>query len=241
DDTVIDKNNIDTKAQKIFFSTARVIPPGVFKRGESLVGIVDGKEQTIIKAGEIRIPGPHNLQNAAAASLAALLLGIRPEMIAQTLRSFPGVAHRLEDAGTVAGIRFVNDSKATNVDSVCYALRSIDTPICLIAGGRDKGGSYQPIIEYGIGKIKEIILIGEAKEKMFETLGRAFPVQFAGTMEEAVQRAFKAALPGETVLLSPACSSFDMFKNFEHRGNTFKEMVLFLRNSGSMKDRVGTN
>jgi UDP-N-acetylmuramoylalanine--D-glutamate ligase len=240
DDTVIDKNNIGTRARKVFFSTARELPTGVYQRGQSLVGILGGKEDSIIDVERIRIPGPHNLQNAAAASLAALLIGIRPDDIADALKTFPGVPHRLEDAGSVAGIKFVNDSKATNVDSVCYALRSINTPICLIAGGRDKGGSYQPIVEHGRGRIKEIILIGEAREKMFNALGKAFPVQFAGSMEEAVRKAFEAASPGETVLLSPACSSFDMFTNFEERGEIFKKIVASLRRNGCMAQNAGS-
>ena len=238
DDPVIDRTTITTDAQKIYFSTARPLPIGVSQRGKSLIGTVGGNEYNIIDINQIRIPGPHNLQNAAAASLAGLLLGIKPEAIAEALKTFPGVPHRMEDAGTVAGIRFVNDSKATNVDSVCYAIRSIDTPIILIGGGRDKGGSYQPIADYGKGKIKEIILIGEAREKMFNALGKIFPVQFAVSMEEAVKKAFEAASPGETVLLSPACSSFDMFKNYEQRGEVFKQLVAGLKNGNHSKQEM---
>ncbi len=241
DDTVIEKNHISTRAEKIYFSTTRALPIGVSQRGQTLIGSVGGKEYEIINAGRIRIPGPHNLQNAAAASLAALLVRITPDRIAAALESFPGVPHRMEEAGTVAGIKFINDSKATNVDSVCYALRSINTSICLIAGGRDKGGSYQPIVECGKGKIKEIILIGEAREKMFTALGRYFPVQFASTMEDAVHKAFRAARPGETVLLSPACSSYDMFDNFEQRGETFKKIVASLREKGNSIAHIGKN
>ncbi len=230
DDAVIDKNNIATGASKIHFSTSRALSTGVYLEGKRLVGKVGGERHDIIDTARIRIPGPHNLQNAAAASLASLIIGITAQDIATALQNFPGVPHRLEDAGVVAGIRFVNDSKATNVDSVCYALRSFDTPICLIAGGRDKGGSYRPILEYGKGKLKEIILIGEAREKMFEALGKTFPVQFAESLEDAVKKAFDAASPGDTVLLSPACSSYDMFTNFEQRGEVFKNSVAALKN-----------
>jgi len=230
DDPVIDKNNISTGAKEIFFSTGRLLVNGVYLEGNKLVGKINGEKIEIIDINKIRIPGPHNLQNAAAASLAALLIGINPRDIASALERFPGVPHRLEDAGAVAGIRFINDSKATNVDSVCYALRSIKTPICLIAGGRDKGGSYKPILEHGKGRIKEIILIGEAREKIFEALGKTFPVQFAESMEDAVKKAFDAASPGDTVLLSPACSSYDMFTNFEQRGEVFKNLVASLKN-----------
>jgi UDP-N-acetylmuramoylalanine--D-glutamate ligase len=234
DDPVTDKSEISSAAEKINFSISRDLPTGVFKRGESLVGLVDGKEYNIIDVNRIRIPGPHNLMNAAAASLTALLLGVPPEAIEETLSRFPGVEHRLEDVATVAGIRFINDSKATNIDSVHYALKSFDAPICLIAGGRDKGADFAPIIRYGRGKIKEIILIGEAREKMFESLGKTFPVQFADSMEDAVKKAFAAASPGEIVLLSPACASFDMYDDFEHRGRVFKQAVHDLNGKNSL-------
>ncbi|PKK84143.1 MAG: UDP-N-acetylmuramoyl-L-alanine--D-glutamate ligase [candidate division Zixibacteria bacterium HGW-Zixibacteria-1] len=238
DDPVIEKNNIASKARKIFFSTSRSLPTGVFQRGKSLVGIVGEKETDIIGAGSIRIPGPHNLQNSAAASLAALLAGVPPKPIHDALSQFPGVEHRLEDAGTIAGIKFVNDSKATNVDSVCFALRSFASPVILIAGGRDKGGDFDPIIKYGRGKVKEIILLGEAREKMFASLGKAFPVQFSDDMDDAVGKAFASAAPGEIVLLSPACASFDMYDNFEHRGRDFKRAVQALKNNNHVVNGI---
>jgi UDP-N-acetylmuramoylalanine--D-glutamate ligase len=114
------------------------------------------------------------------------------------------VEHRLENAGTVAGVNFINDSKATNVDSVCVALRSMTHPTYIIMGGRDKGGSYLPIIEAGRKVLKGVIVIGEARDKIFAALGKAFPTEFAATLEEAVYRGFELAHPGETVLLSPA-------------------------------------
>jgi len=240
DSEEIGSNDISTEAQITSFSISRSLPTGVFKRGESLVGIVNGEEITIIKADQIRIPGPHNLQNAAAASLAALLVGVKPEDIAATLRKFPGVEHRLEDVTTISGVRFVNDSKATNVDSVCYALKSFESPICLIAGGRDKGGNFDPIAKFGKGKIKEIIFIGEAREIMFEALGRKFASQFADSMGEAVKKAFAGASPGDIILLSPACASFDMYDSFEHRGRTFKQAVLALNNDNSIIREIGS-
>ena len=160
---------------------------------------------------------------------AATLFDVDPAIMARVLKTFPGVEHRLESVSRVAGIDFINDSKATNVDSVCYALRSINTRIHLIAGGRDKGASYQPLLEYGRGRIASIVLIGEAKEKMYDSLGRHFPTQFAGSLEEAVKVSFAQARPGDTVLLSPACASFDMFDNFEQRGKLFKAAVADLK------------
>lgn len=238
DDAVIEKNHIDTNAHKIFFSTSRTLPAGVFQRGKSLVGIVREKEENIVSTDSIRIPGPHNLQNSAAAGLAALLAGVAPRFIASALNRFPGVEHRLEDAGSIAGIKFINDSKATNVDSVCYAVRSFTSPVILIAGGRDKGGEFEPIIKYGRDRIKEIILLGEAREKMFEALGKAFPVQFAENMDDAVSRAFASASPGEIVMLSPACASFDMYDNFEQRGDDFKRAVNALKNNNHVTEEI---
>jgi len=231
DDAVLGSNHIRTDAHKVQFSITRNLPAGVFQRGGTLVGVAGEHTYNIIDIDQIRIPGPHNLQNAAAAGMAALLVGVTPESIAGTLRSFPGVEHRMEDVGTIAGIRFINDSKATNVDSVCYALRSVKTQICLIAGGREKGTSFEPLLQHGQDKIKEIILIGEAREKMFEALGKKFPVQFASDLEDAVRRAFQSASPGDTVMLSPACASFDMFDSYEHRGKMFKRIVASLRNN----------
>jgi len=137
-----------------------------------------------------------------------------------------------------AGVRFINDSKATNVDSVCFALKSVREPTYLISGGRDKGSSYQPIIEAGRERIKGLIAIGEAREKIFDELGRTFPVHFADSLVDAVRKSFELAIPGETILLSPACASFDMFENFEQRGRAFKRAVHTLRNNSSKNETV---
>jgi UDP-N-acetylmuramoylalanine--D-glutamate ligase len=200
--------------------------------------LVAGKIEQIIPCDDIAICGPHNLQNAAAAVAVARRMGVAPDILASVLRSFPGVEHRLETAGMVAGVTFVNDSKATNVDSVCFALRSIDTPIYLICGGRDKGSAYEPIAEAGRDKVRGIVVVGEAKERIFDALGRAFPTQFAVSLEEAVQKSFEMAHPGETVLLSPGCASFDMFDDYEHRGRVFKEAVAMLKNGKNSNEKV---
>jgi len=242
DDPEIDGEKIRTEATRMRFSIHRTLSAGVFQRGQTLVGSVGDKEFKIIEIDDIRIPGPHNLQNAAAASLAGYLAGASPLSIGQKLKAFPGVEHRLEDAGMVAGIRFINDSKATNVDSVRYALMSVKTPIVLIAGGRDKAGDFRPLLEAGKGKIKEVILIGEAREKMFDVFGREFPVQFGDSMEDAVKKAYHTASAGDTVLLSPACASFDMFDNFEQRGKVFKKAVASLKNNNhQVGETIGSN
>ena len=242
DDAVTNPNDITTDASKVFFSTSKATSSGAYVKDGRLFYYRGGAATPVAPAGpvapavpvvrkeEIIIRGPHNLQNAAAAVAIAGLFNIDSEPLARVLRTFPGVEHRLEDAGKVAGVQFVNDSKATNVDSVCWALRSIDTPLYLILGGRDKGSSYRPIIPFGEGKVRGIIAIGEAREKIFAELGKNFPTQFAVSLEEAVRMAFEQSHAGETVLLSPGCASFDMFENFEHRGRVFKTAVNGLKN-----------
>ena len=230
DDPVTSADTIKTDATRMYFTAGQDANAAAFVRGGSLWCRYEKREREVIPVREILIPGPHNLQNAAAAVAMVLPFGIGPEVLRGVLARFPGVEHRLERVKSVAGVNFVNDSKATNVDSVCFALQSIDTPIYLILGGRDKGAPYEPIVRFARTKVKGIVAIGEAKEKIFRELGQQFPVQFASSMDEAVHRCFEQAHPGETVLLSPACASFDMFDNFEHRGRIFKAAVADLKN-----------
>ncbi|MFH1688497.1 MAG: UDP-N-acetylmuramoyl-L-alanine--D-glutamate ligase [bacterium] len=222
---------IDTAARKLYFTTEADQSARSFVRDGVLWVRREDAEVKVIACDAIRIRGPHNLQNAAAAVAVTSELDVAPESMREALKSFAGVEHRLELVDRVAGIDFINDSKATNVDSVSYALRSIDTPIHLVAGGLGKGASYAPLIEHGRGRIKNIILIGKARQEMFDQLGRHFPTQFADSLPEAVRVCFELAQPGETVLLSPACASFDMFENYEHRGRMFKQAVAELRQS----------
>ena len=240
DDAECKPADINTKAAKKFFTTNNDKRALAYVENGQIVLNTNDRATRVMAVSEILIPGPHNLQNALAAVCAANCFGIEPEIMAEVLREFKGVKHRLEQVGRVAGISFVNDSKATNVDSVCWALRSFERPIYLIAGGRHKGASYEPIVKYGKGKIKGILAIGEAKEIIFDDLGHHFPVQFADTLEEAVQTAFELAIPGDIVLLSPGCASFDMFDNFEHRGKVFKKAVASLKN-GKEKDETVVN
>ena len=238
DDPEIDVTQMHSGAQIHYFTTTDSTAARAFVRGNKLYARPNGEELEIIDKSEILIPGPHNLQNAAAATCAAMLYEVPTDVIAKVLRNFPGVEHRLENVGRVAGVNFVNDSKATNVDSVCYALRSIDTPVYLIAGGRDKGGDFETIAKFGQGKIKGVTAIGEAKEKIFNALGQSFPVQMADDLQQAVKMTFEMAFPGETVLLSPGCASFDQFENFEHRGRVFKDAVANLRNGKNQNEAL---
>ncbi len=220
------------KAQTIFFSTEREPEKGSFVKDGKLVLRLDGKIEEMSDIEKIGIKGPHNLSNAACACCVAATLGIAKESIGQALRSFTGVEHRLEEVKIISGIRFVNDSKATNVKSVWYALESIPERILLIAGGRDKGGDFTQLREKAKEKVKSLVLIGEAKEKIDEALGDLVQSVRADDLKQAVKKAYQMASPGECVLLSPGCASFDMFEDYEHRGRVFKSAVRDLNSSG---------
>jgi UDP-N-acetylmuramoylalanine--D-glutamate ligase len=172
-------------------------------------------------------PGRHNLENAAAASLAALSVGGTPEGVQSALNDFKGLPHRIEYIATIDHVRFFNDSKATNVDAVIRALETFQEPIVLIMGGRDKGGDFRKLSEPIRHHIKKLILMGEAKHKIKSVLKDAYSekVQIASSMEAAVISAYHAASPGDIVLLSPACSSFDMYSSYAERGEDFSRVI----------------
>ena len=172
-------------------------------------------------------PGRHNLENAAAASLAALAVGGTPEGVQSALNDFKGLPHRIEYIATINHVRFFDDSKATNVDAVIRALETFGEPIILIMGGRDKGGDFRKLLEPIRQHIKKLILMGEAKDKIKSVLEEACRerAQTASTMENAVISAYHAASPGDIVLLSPACSSFDMYSSYAERGEDFRRVI----------------
>ena len=175
---------------------------------------------------ELSLPGRHNLRNSLAAAIACLAYGIDPEVVRQGLSDFPGVEHRLEKAGTKGGIHFVNDSKATNVDACYCALESMTTPVVLILGGKDKGNDYTQIVPFVKQKCRALVYMGVDNAKLhdnFDQLG--LPVADTHSMCECMEQAVKLAQPGDTVLLSPCCASFDLFKNMEDRGGQFKAWV----------------
>ncbi len=178
-----------------------------------------------IAVNEMGLRGLHNYMNAMAAVLAAHYAGVEESSIKQVLRTFSGVEHRLEFVREINGVTFVNDSKATTVESLYHALQSFDRPIILIAGGKDKGSDFTRLNEHLKKRVKTAVLIGKAKEKMAAAWKDVVPLQMEETLESAVRRAFQLAKPGDVVLLSPACASFDMFNDFEDRGRQFKEIV----------------
>jgi UDP-N-acetylmuramoylalanine--D-glutamate ligase len=163
--------------------------------------------------------------NQAALLTVGTILGINKEIICKVLKEFKGIEHRMEYVAEINNVKFVNDSKATTVDSTIWALKNISRPVVLIAGGRDKGLDYSIILGLGRKKIREIILIGEAREKIKSVFKGLLPIEEAVSLEEAVRIAYFKARPGDCVLLSPMCSSFDMFSNYEERGRCFKRVV----------------
>ncbi|MBM7114298.1 UDP-N-acetylmuramoyl-L-alanine--D-glutamate ligase [Archangium primigenium] len=169
--------------------------------------------------------GGHNTQNAMAAALLARLGGVPHAAVQAGLDRYPGLPHRLESVRVLEGVEWVNDSKATNVDSVLVALRAFSRDVVLIAGGKGKGAPYAPMVEEGRGKVKAVLTIGQDAPLLAEAYTGVAPVHACGTLEEAVRQARALARAGDTILLSPACASYDQFQNFEHRGDTFKRLV----------------
>ncbi|MCC8036457.1 MAG: UDP-N-acetylmuramoyl-L-alanine--D-glutamate ligase, partial [Rikenellaceae bacterium] len=170
-------------------------------------------------AGELGISGKHNAGNAIAASLAAMAAGVDTATIEKVLHDFHGVEHRMEYAGTVGGVRFINDSKATNTDAAWYGLEGTPGAVVWIAGGTDKGNDYGELRKIAAGKVKALVCMGADNAKLVESFQAVIPQIFdTGSLDEAMQAALSAARPGDTVLLSPACASFDLFRNFETAG-----------------------
>ena len=221
----------------VAFSAEREPAPGAFARDGRLVLALPTSgspgdppmEEDLMPQSDLALRGTHNLYNSLAAAIVARAVEIRSDVVRESLTSFEGVPHRLETVRTVGGVRFVNDSKATNVNAVWYALESVPTTepsIVLIAGGRDKGNDYQPLERLVADKVKGLVVIGEGADALEADLGpHTDRVARASSMEEAIQFARLIAESGDTVLLSPACSSFDMFDNYEDRGDTFKRLV----------------
>ena len=192
-------------------------------------GVIFAADEPLIRADELELLGAHNVENAMAAAAAALASGLPRDAVAEGLRSFPGVRHRLERVRERGGVLWVNDSKATNVASALAGLRAFDGGVRLIAGGRPKQESFEPLAPVVAERCVACYLIGEAAERMTAELAPAsdagVEISDLGTLERAVEAAAAEAKPGEVVLLSPACASFDAFKNFEERGDRFRELV----------------
>ncbi len=222
-----DKNltGISTGAQRYAFSISQVVERGAYFAKGALYFKDTEHPDKICNRSELSLKGEHNLANALAVLTVAKLLGVKNSSVCQSFSSFKGVEHRLEFVREIDGVKFVNDSKATNVDSVWYALRSFNEPLRLILGGKDKGNDYSAIDEPVKKHVKKIYAIGSSAEKVYGHFKELVPTEIKESLEDAVVSAFKEAEKGEVVLLSPACASFDMFDNYEHRGKVFKEIV----------------
>jgi UDP-N-acetylmuramoylalanine--D-glutamate ligase len=218
-----------SSVRKLEFSLTSSVREGAYIDNGFLTFRLEGVQSAVIRTEDISIPGRHNLYNAMAASLAARMMGISEASIRATLRNFKGVEHRLEFVGQIQGVTYVNDSKATNVDSVWYALQSFKAPIVLLLGGRDKGNDYSRLSELVRHNVKAIVAIGESADKVVKAFKSLVPIQVSTSMADAVHTAASLAGPGDVVLLSPACASFDWFENYEHRGRVFKQLVTEIR------------
>ncbi len=230
DDSVIRRSiNGKVKAKMTPFSIKEDISSkfdsGAFLREGVIVYFYYLGHENIIDAGDLIIKGPHNIYNALASVISAKIFNIRKEYIKKTLSEFKGVEHRVEFVRELNGVKFYNDSKATNVNSLWYALQGFSEPIVLILGGKDKGNDYSEIKNEVRKYVKNIVAIGSSKDKIYDYFKNIVPVTRAKGFEEAVMTAYSKAEENSVVLLSPACASFDMFDNFEHRGREFKRIV----------------
>ena len=198
---------------------------GTYIDGDQIVTTVTGVRQEICRRSEIRIIGNHNVENVMAAATYAMLCGCPLDVIRRVLATFPGLEHALEIVRERRGVRFVNDSKGTNVDATLKALESIDQPIWLIAGGRDKGGDFARLTQAVSRQVTRVILIGEAAPLLRQAWHGVATMSEAATLRDAVSLAAQGASPGDVVLLSPACASFDMFADYQDRGRQFKALV----------------
>ncbi|HEX8501198.1 MAG TPA: UDP-N-acetylmuramoyl-L-alanine--D-glutamate ligase [Pyrinomonadaceae bacterium] len=235
DDPVVSTWASGLEAHVTLFSTERELDEGLFLRGRELVARTWSGERVLLTRDEMRLKGVHNVQNVLAALAAGLACGAGPDSMRATVRRFAPVEHRLERVAEVGGVTFYNDSKATNVDAAVKAVEALaEEPgrIVLILGGRGKNAPYAPLAPLVEKKARALVTLGEDAGRIEAELKEFAPAERASDMADAVRRAYRAAEPGDTVLLAPACASFDMFQSYEQRGRVFKDEVGKLKNSG---------
>jgi len=227
DDIEIQKwlNNNKTKAQLVPFSLTQVLEQGAYLKDNNIIAMIK-EENVTIPTNEIAIEGKHNVKNAMAATLVAQMMRVRKQTIRESLSNFDGVPHRLEKVNRVNKVLYINDSKATNVNATYFALESVNAPTIWIVGGVDKGNDYDELMSFVNEKVKAIICLGLDNEKIKQAFSSVVDVMLeTASMKNAVSLASKMAEEGDTVLLSPCCASFDLFKSYEDRGDQFKEEV----------------
>lgn len=227
DDVEIEKwlKNNKTRAKLVGFSLTKTLTNGAYINKDTMIINVDNKEMTI-PVSKIALEGKHNIKNAMAAATVAQILRVRKNTIRESMSNFQGAEHRLEKVLKIHNVQYINDSKATNVNSVYFALDSISTPIVWIAGGVDKGNDYNELMPLVREKVKAIVCLGIDNKKLIDAFGNVVDIMVeTQSMEEAVKISSKIAEKGDTVLLAPACASFDLFENYEDRGNQFKQAI----------------
>ena len=214
-------------AKVLYFSSQRKLEKGIYLEDGSIVCSIDGTPAAVCHIDELKLLGTHNHENVMAAAAMAAAYGVPMEIIRKTVKEFPGVEHRIEFVAEKNGVAYYNDSKGTNPDAAIKGIEAMKRPTLLIGGGYDKESSYDEWIQAFGGKVKKLVLLGATREKIKETAERLgfCDIILADTFEEAVETCVKYARPGDAVLLSPACASWGMFKNYEERGDKFKELV----------------
>ncbi len=214
-----------TRPHVYWFSRKQRAAQGAFLRGDDIVFRDEGREEAVLKRQEVPLPGTHNLENVLAAIAAARIAGASAKAIAEGVRSFAGVEHRLEFVREINGVKYYNDSKATNVDATLKALDAFPGRILVILGGKDKDSDYTVLQTPLRDRAILALLIGAAADKIEGQISGSVAIERAGTLDHAVEIASQAARAGDIVLLAPACASFDQFQNYEHRGRVFKALV----------------
>ena len=225
DDDNIPIGYVSDKTQLFSFSLDKSLSSGSFMNDGKIIFAKDGYVQNICKLEDLSLKGEHNLLNTLAVINVAMNIGLTPEEVRKGINTFEGVEHRLEFVTEINGIKIINDSKATNVDAVWYALRSFKEDIYLILGGKDKGNDYNQIKDEVKKRVKKIYAVGSSAQKIYSFFKNITEVEIIDSFDETVNKGIADANSGDVLLLSPACASFDMFKNYEDRGNQFKKIV----------------
>ncbi len=218
-----------TRAARLQFSTRERLPDGVLVAGSTIVRRTPAGDQPLVPLSAIRLLGPHLVADVLAAAAVASIAGVEPAAMTRAVEGFTGLEHALEPVAEIAGVRFVNDSKATNIEAARRAVESFEDGLVVILGGRFKGGDFRGLAEPLTVRHGTVIAIGEARPLIREALGADVPVHDADDMAQAVRKAFASAAPGRAVVLAPACASFDMFRDYAERGRVFKQEVAKLQ------------
>lgn len=233
EDTVLRAFAENVKAKVVFFSSKSKLSQGMYLDGEDIVWAMDGEKTVVCNTNQLQLIGLHNYENVMAAAAMALIFGVPVKQVREVVQRFTAVAHRIEYVVTKRGVRFYNDSKGTNPDAAIQAIHAMKWPTLLIGGGYDKDSEYEEWIRAFAGKVKKFVLLGATREKIKATALRlGYPsedIVLVDSLEEAVQTCYDYAVSGDAVLLSPACASWGMFRDYEQRGDMFKEMVRGLK------------